>query len=307
MRTKTLFRFSRIGPARMELSASTDKGACNDDDPQFPCPPPRPSPRKEGERENSPALAGRRSRRDVSVRRRRSFRRHRRRGGAIRKGEHQPGVGGADRVFAPHRREGRRARPRVSKEPRAFRPDRGPHGGQGDRGKALPDVEALPRRERSHHTRRKGSLGISSKAGSFRSRQQARTENRSGLRPRGQGTVTIVPARGRASGPGLSPPLGLSSIELVVGLAVAGALLAATATGAFQLQSALAVRSAAAELSAAFLRARAYALTKGIAVALKFRKDGGRWEWALYRDGNRSEEHTSELQSQSNLVCRLLL
>src|SRR2546430_7552753 len=27
---------------------------------------------------------------------------------------------------------------------------------------------------------------------------------------------------------------------------------------------------------------------------------------ALYRD-NRSEEHTSELQSQSNLVCRLLL
>src|SRR2546427_5157868 len=25
------------------------------------------------------------------------------------------------------------------------------------------------------------------------------------------------------------------------------------------------------------------------------------------RDGNRSEEHTSELQSQSNLVCRLLL
>src|SRR2546430_11345307 len=26
-----------------------------------------------------------------------------------------------------------------------------------------------------------------------------------------------------------------------------------------------------------------------------------------YRDGLRSEEHTSELQSQSNLVCRLLL
>src|SRR5438270_1038247 len=27
----------------------------------------------------------------------------------------------------------------------------------------------------------------------------------------------------------------------------------------------------------------------------------------LLRDANRSEEHTSELQSQSNLVCRLLL
>src|SRR2546430_13625226 len=28
---------------------------------------------------------------------------------------------------------------------------------------------------------------------------------------------------------------------------------------------------------------------------------------ALYRNNHRSEEHTSELQSQSNLVCRLLL
>src|SRR2546430_13443326 len=28
---------------------------------------------------------------------------------------------------------------------------------------------------------------------------------------------------------------------------------------------------------------------------------------AMAEDGNRSEEHTSELQSQSNLVCRLLL
>src|SRR5256886_10118015 len=28
---------------------------------------------------------------------------------------------------------------------------------------------------------------------------------------------------------------------------------------------------------------------------------------AIYFDKNRSEEHTSELQSQSNLVCRLLL
>src|SRR2546430_9740440 len=29
--------------------------------------------------------------------------------------------------------------------------------------------------------------------------------------------------------------------------------------------------------------------------------------WRLSTRGNRSEEHTSELQSQSNLVCRLLL
>jgi hypothetical protein len=109
--------------------------------------------------------------------------------------------------------------------------------------------------------------------------------------------VTIVPARGRTGGPGLSPLRGLTSIELVVGLAVAGALLAATATGAFQIQSALAVRSAAAELSAGFLRARAYALTKGISVALKFRKDGGRWEWALYRDGNGNGVRNAEIAS----------
>lgn len=109
--------------------------------------------------------------------------------------------------------------------------------------------------------------------------------------------MKLVPARGRARGPGLSLSCGLTSIELLVGLAVAGALLAATATGAFQLQSALAVRSAAAELSAGFLRARAYALTKGISVALKFRKDGGRWEWALFRDGNGNGVRNAEIAS----------
>src|SRR2546430_8853210 len=30
-------------------------------------------------------------------------------------------------------------------------------------------------------------------------------------------------------------------------------------------------------------------------------------DWRLMGDVNRSEEHTSELQSQANLVCRLLL
>lgn len=108
--------------------------------------------------------------------------------------------------------------------------------------------------------------------------------------------MKIVPARGRA-GPGLSSPPGLTSLELIVGLAAIGALVAATATGAFQLQSALAIRSAAAELSSAFVRARAYALTRGIAVALKFRKDGGRFEWALYRDGNGNGVRNAEIAS----------
>src|SRR6266704_2784663 len=34
---------------------------------------------------------------------------------------------------------------------------------------------------------------------------------------------------------------------------------------------------------------------------------GRAWHLALQRDGSRSEEHTSELQSRFDLVCRLLL
>src|SRR5438270_4406484 len=41
-----------------------------------------------------------------------------------------------------------------------------------------------------------------------------------------------------------------------------------------------------------------------LAPAVGFLWTPGYWGWG---DGFRSEEHTSELQSQSNLVCRLLL
>src|SRR5690606_40816261 len=38
------------------------------------------------------------------------------------------------------------------------------------------------------------------------------------------------------------------------------------------------------------------------------RHPGSRWKFAVVTDGKRrSEEHTSELQSRENLVCRLLL
>jgi Type II transport protein GspH len=109
--------------------------------------------------------------------------------------------------------------------------------------------------------------------------------------------VTIVPARGCTGGPGLFRARGLTSVELVVVLALSAALVAAASTGAFQLQSALAVRSAAAELAATFFRARAYALTRGVAVGVKFRKDGGRYEWALYRDGNGNGIRSAEISS----------
>ncbi len=80
-------------------------------------------------------------------------------------------------------------------------------------------------------------------------------------------------------------------------LALAAALLATTASGAFQLQAALAVRSAAAELAATFFRARALATTMGVTVGVKFRSDGGRYEWALYRDGNGNGVRTAEINS----------
>ena len=117
--------------------------------------------------------------------------------------------------------------------------------------------------------------------------------------------MTLKPARGRFRGPGLScfrreslrGGRGLSSVELVVAVAIVSALLAATASGAYQLQSALAVRSAAAELAATFFRARAYALVRGVNVGIKWRQDGGRWEWALYRDGNGNGIRSSEIAS----------
>jgi hypothetical protein len=109
--------------------------------------------------------------------------------------------------------------------------------------------------------------------------------------------VTIVPARVRASGPGPSFHRGFSSLELVVVLALGAAFVTATAAGAFQLQASLAIRSAAAEVAAAFFRARTYALTRGVTVALKFRNDGGRYEWSLYRDGNGNGVRTSEIAS----------
>src|SRR2546430_4143212 len=46
-----------------------------------------------------------------------------------------------------------------------------------------------------------------------------------------------------------------------------------------------------------------------LAASLLYSYIAGLWVWATCRrlNASRSEEHTSELQSQSNLVCRLLL
>src|SRR2546430_12448588 len=45
----------------------------------------------------------------------------------------------------------------------------------------------------------------------------------------------------------------------------------------------------------------------GIAAARREQRDAERYSIGAHAGRERSEEHTSELQSQSNLVCRLLL
>src|SRR3989442_11613296 len=50
---------------------------------------------------------------------------------------------------------------------------------------------------------------------------------------------------------------------------------------------------------------RDYVIAQALSVA--FRKDKGFAEWQRNHSIERSEEHTSELQSRPHLVCRLLL
>ena len=57
------------------------------------------------------------------------------------------------------------------------------------------------------------------------------------------------------------------------------------------------LRSAVHETSVAFYRARAYAISRNRNVGLKFRKNGDRYEWALYADGNGNGVRTTEIAS----------
>jgi hypothetical protein len=78
-------------------------------------------------------------------------------------------------------------------------------------------------------------------------------------------------------------------------VAIVGTLAALAVPGAAHLQASVSVRSAAAEVSSAFTIARTYAVRRGVTVGLKFRKNGDRYEWALYRDGNGNGIRTSEI------------
>jgi hypothetical protein len=116
--------------------------------------------------------------------------------------------------------------------------------------------------------------------------------------------VILPPARGRASGPGplLPAPItrrnasrGISAIELLLTLAVLAVLAAAAAPGMASLESSVAIRSAAAEAGAAILRARAAAIWRSTNVGLKYRKNGDRYEWTIYADGNGNGVRTADI------------
>ncbi len=109
--------------------------------------------------------------------------------------------------------------------------------------------------------------------------------------------MNSAPARG-PQGPGpLCPESGVSLVELLIGITAVAWILALATPGVTRLREAVALRSAVHETSVAFYRARAYAISRNRNVGLKFRKNGGRYEWALYADGNGNGVRTAEITS----------
>ena len=84
-------------------------------------------------------------------------------------------------------------------------------------------------------------------------------------------------------------------MDLVAVVALASCVVAVGAPSVMSLMSAVAIRSAAAEVSAAFLRTRSYAITRGVYVGLKFRRNGNAYEWTLYQDGNGNGIRSAEI------------
>jgi hypothetical protein len=107
--------------------------------------------------------------------------------------------------------------------------------------------------------------------------------------------VKRSPARGRAIGPGPFRSRGVSLVGLTLALTVAVALIVAATPTMASLSAALAVRSAAYDAATALHRARAYAIARNVHVGVKFRKNGNRYEWTLYADGNRNGVRTADI------------
>lgn len=108
------------------------------------------------------------------------------------------------------------------------------------------------------------------------------------------------PARSRTRGSGplpSRPQAGFTAVELVAVLTIVVTVTALVAPGVFELSAAQAVRSGAGEVRSMLVQARALALARGRYVGVKFRKNGSRYEWALYGDGNGNGIRTAEINS----------
>ena len=109
--------------------------------------------------------------------------------------------------------------------------------------------------------------------------------------------MTTSPARG-PQGPGpLRPDAGLSIFDLLLGMTTVAGMLAIATPGVMRLRDEVSLRSAVHETSVAFYLARSYAISRNRNVGLKFRRNGDRYEWALYADGNGNGVRTAEIAS----------
>jgi hypothetical protein len=109
--------------------------------------------------------------------------------------------------------------------------------------------------------------------------------------------VKTSPARG-PQGPGpFRSNAGLSIFELLLGMTTLAGMLAIATPGVMRLREEVSLRSAVHETSVAFYLARSYAISRNRNVGLKFRRNGERWEWALYADGNGNGVRTAEIVS----------
>ena len=108
--------------------------------------------------------------------------------------------------------------------------------------------------------------------------------------------MILPPARSRVRGSGPPPGrAGYSVAEVVAVLAIAGAVAALVAPGVSQLNGAMVMRSSASEVRAVLFEARAFAISRGRYVGVKFRRNANRYEWALYGDGNGNGIRNAEI------------
>ena len=109
-------------------------------------------------------------------------------------------------------------------------------------------------------------------------------------------TVSTYAPRGLA-GPGFPSASGMTLAQLLIWMAVSSWAFVMMAAGVARLEESVAIRSAVHETTVAFYRARSSAIARNRNVGLKFRKNGARYEWTVYVDGNANGVRSDEIAS----------